>query len=521
MNSGTIIKYSGAIFILVLAFLCTSWLTYSSPKSYTSPDENINLFFTQLYANTGKLSYTEPLNEITGGYAHPRNSTSRNNVVVPGGFSGFYVILGTFGAVAPFLEHYFTPILSIIGVIFIFLLTRLLFDEKTALIASFLSLTSATYIFWSSRSLFNNILATTLFIGGVTFTFYLIQKKHIVYYILAGLLFGLDAFVRLTDFTFLIPVIIILIIYRSNLKLKYFIAGVFVYIIALMPALLLNKKLYGGFLSSGYADAINTSANQGQITAMFHKIGFFLLPSGFHPLEMFVNVNTYLFFFAPLLFGLALLALVMYRKNLKIWNYGIFFILITLWILTYYGSGKFYGSQSFTMDSSFTRYFLPIYLLVTPLAASLIIKLKDDLAFATLLVVAYFSVHLAFYGQDGLFQMRERRISTNAGAKALIKSTELNSVIFSSLADKYIFPQRTIIAYGPYLDTNNLSKNKIYTENRMATYITNVSKTGRPTYLYNDRNDFNFEMVNKKLNQNDLTLQSNPQVSNLYKVGKL
>jgi hypothetical protein len=514
-----ITKYIASSLVLIAAFLCMSWLSFTSPHAYTAPDENVNLYFTDLYSKTGRLSYREPLNKYVNGYAHPRNAASKKDKVVPGGFSGFYIILGSFGSVIPSLVFYITPLFAVAGVLFTFLLTRLLFNEKTAFIASFLAATSATYLFWSSRSMFNNIIATTLFIGGTTFTFYAIHKKEKLYYILAGLFFGLDAFVRLTDITFLIPIFVIVLLYRKNIKFKYLIYGSIAFIVSLLPALILNKNLYGGYLSSGYADATtNTSLHQSHLTALLHKLSFFLLPSGFHPRGIVGNASTYLFFFAPLLFGLAIISLVLYRKNINVRNYGIFFILITAWILAYYGSGKFYGSQSFTMDSSFTRYFLPIYILVTPLAASQIARLNEELCIATLVVVAFFSLHLFFYGQDGILQIKQRRESTSLAIKDFDNTTEDNSVIFTSLADKYIFPNRKVVAYGPYLDTNNLSKNKIFTEGNMANYLKNLNNNGSPTYLYNDRNDYDFNYVEKLLNKNGLELQPSSKISNLYKV---
>src|SRR5204862_114733 len=130
---------------------------------------------------------------------------------------------------------------------------------------------------------------------------------------------------------------------------------------------ILNWRLFGGLLSTGYSDA-PSSVSSSPFVSLLQKIAFFAMPSGFHADKMLLNSERYLLFFAPLIFGLALISFFAH-KQVQHRAYMILFSLITAWILIYYGSGTFWGGDGFTMDASYIRYFLPIYVLVTPLAA--------------------------------------------------------------------------------------------------------------------------------------------------------
>jgi hypothetical protein len=487
-------KLALTLLVLIVSFFGMSWLAYASPQKYTSPDENINLYFINLYSKTGKLKYYEKYNEYTLGHAHPRNAYANKNYVVPGGFSGFYIVAGTIGSIVPLLIPYVTPILALLGIAFIFLLSRLVFNEKTAYFAAILALTMAPFWYWSSLTLFNNIAATVFFIGGITFAFYAIYKKSIGYYFLTGLFLGLDCFVRLTDITFIIAFLPIFYICRKEINFKYFLIAVLSFITSIFPALLLNKQLYGGILNSGYAFTLTPTLPIYKLHALAHKFSTYFLPSGIHPEKILINSKSYLLFFGPLIFGMALLSVISYRKNVKARSLSILTATTLLWILIYYGSGQFWGNQGFTMDSSYVRYFLPIFLLITPLAASQLIKLSNRLAIMTTLVFILYSLHLAYYAPNGLVQMRDRRISLAEGSNTVMKQFEPNAIIFTTLSDKYLFPERKVVIFGPGYNDGTFSYS------RLASMTINIKeKTGNPVYILNDRDDLNLDLVNKLL----------------------
>jgi hypothetical protein len=482
------------LLVLITGFLGMSWLAYSSPQKYTSPDENVNLYFINLYANTGKLQYYEKYNEYTLGHAHPRNASSNKNFVVPSGFSGFYVVAGTIRSVAPLLTHYVTPLLTLLGIAFIFMLARLVFNEKTAYFASLIALTMAPLWYWSSLTLFNNVAASVFYIGGVTFTFYAIYKKHLGYYLLSGIFFGLDCFVRLTDITFIIALLPIIYFCRKQINYKYTLFAILSFIISILPALILNKQLYGGFLSSGYAYTQAAITKTDALHSILHKVGQYLLPSGIHFDNVIINLKTYLLFFGPIIFSLALLSIISYRKNEKARNLNILTITAMVWILIYYGSGKFWGSQGFTMDASYVRYFLPIFLLVSPLAASQLIKLDNKYAIMTLLVFTIYSLNLAFNAQNGLVQMRERRIALANSSTRVISHYESNAIIFTTLSDKYLFPERKVVIFGPGYNDGFFSYSRL-----ASMTVTIREETNSPVYILNDRKDLNLKLIAKLL----------------------
>ena len=55
------------IMLAFIFFVLYAYLPLSTPPTFTSPDENMNYFFSKLYAEEGVLCYTEELNEFSYG----------------------------------------------------------------------------------------------------------------------------------------------------------------------------------------------------------------------------------------------------------------------------------------------------------------------------------------------------------------------------------------------------------------------------------------------------------------------
>ena len=66
-----------------LFFIIYSYLSFDLPDKFVSPDETVNYHFTQLYAQTGELRYSEDLNDVADGIIHPRGNKRHHSNPYP------------------------------------------------------------------------------------------------------------------------------------------------------------------------------------------------------------------------------------------------------------------------------------------------------------------------------------------------------------------------------------------------------------------------------------------------------
>jgi hypothetical protein len=370
-------------------------------------------------------------------------------------------------------------------------------------------------------SLFNNLAASVFFIGGITFLILALIDKKLIFYITSAALFGLNDMVRFSDLNFLIPVLILLLMLRKRLIWKYVLIAFCVYVICVLPAFILNKELYGSFLSSGYASPIaNGGESHGVLYSIYSKLSFFILPSGFHFDQILKNSLLYLVALSPIIFCFGVIGVFRLKKQEDIpRSYIVFLILLTLWEIVYYGSGTYWGHDAFTMDASYIRYFLPVYILVAPLAAYEIAKLKPKLLVLTLAIFAVGSANMAITAQNGLSDMKHKRESQESLKQSILANTKPDSVIITSLGDKYLFPDREVLVYGPYLNNAPSAKN-VYTDKKMARMVINTSKQRSNVYLMNDRNNVDIDNITKYISTNsNYQLNEVKNVDSLYVLG--
>ena len=134
-------KFLLPVLICCLIFLIlTSILPFFQIKQgflkFFSPDENANYIFTELYKESGNLSFFEGYNLISGDIIKPRSYFSSLGVIKPVSFLGMIIIYGNLGklfgsGIIPFL----TPIFATVALLFYYLSVKLLFGSKKAFIS--------------------------------------------------------------------------------------------------------------------------------------------------------------------------------------------------------------------------------------------------------------------------------------------------------------------------------------------------------------------------------------------------
>ena len=166
------------------------------------------------------------------------------------------------------------------------------------------------------------------------------------------------------------------------------------------------------------------------------------------------------------------------------WSFIIAYLLLSLILVLYYGSWRFVDNPDpsrQTIGNSYTRYWLPIYLGIIPLAAVFCnyltsffkkrsIRVLSSLILSLSIIMP--SLFFVYQGsEEGLKHYFPNLIEAREELKFITESTETSAVIITEYHDKFFFPERKVIV-GRFDDNNML--NYYY---QIAKYL--------PLYYYN------------------------------------
>ncbi|MDD4610363.1 MAG: glycosyltransferase family 39 protein, partial [Patescibacteria group bacterium] len=402
------------VIILLAAcfFVGTSSYIYFTQKNnfvkFSSPDETANYNFAKLYAETGNLQILEKYNLVAGDIIHPRSMRSDLGYVKPVSFLGIIIIYGKIASIFGIkIIPYLTPLFGAIGIIFFYLLIKKLFGAKNALISSFIFAVFPPFMYYSARSMFHNILFMVLLIIGLYFSILLVQKRenkreyiNYLFAAIAGLFIGLTIITRTSELIWLLPALLILWIFNIKrigfVKLIIFLTFVF---FAILPVIYWNDVLYSSPLKGGYTEMNQAVTNISQaslsIPKEFIKGKFNYLVDlikvlkrnifyfGLKPMQAWKMAQNYIILMFPWLFILGVSGFIasLFRINKwkkKDWQYFLILITISIILIIYYGSWNFHDNPDptkTTIGNSYTRYWLPVYFGLIPLASYFLIEL--------------------------------------------------------------------------------------------------------------------------------------------------
>jgi len=489
------------LFVLILAIifvLGSSAYNLANQKSdyahFSSPDETANYFFTKLYAKTGELSVMENYNLVASDIVHPRSFRSDWGWLKPVSFLGIILIFGTIAKVLglgiiPFL----LPIFGAIGIIFFYLLVNKLFSSRRiALISAALLTFFPVYIYYSARSMFHNVLFIVLTIIALYFLVYLLEKKtksagerskffswnfsdrDFICAALSGSFFGLALMTRLSELLWLGPALFLVFvfylrrfnIFRLTILLSFF-------ILALLPMAYWNQALYGSLTSGGYTEMnqslssiVTISTNSGfSLGEAAKKVGQTIFYFGFKPQQSIKMFYNYVVLMFPWLAGLAALGFVCLVANFRKFKkkylvYLLTWAFLSVILILYYGSWKFTDNpdpRRFTIGNSYTRYWLPVYLGLIPLAAYFIDRfsrfiawkstiIRSALSFlAVFAVFLYSTIFVMFGSEEGLVNVTYSNRVDYTLYQEVISLTPPHAVIITRYHDKVLFPERRVL----------------------------------------------------------------------------
>lgn len=512
-------KFTNLIIVSLLAavfFVATASFNYlSQDKNYTkwsSPDETANYFFSRRLSQTGQLAYFDPAAVWGDNMVMPRSLRSDFGWLKPVSFLGIILVYGTIGAwlgigVIPFL----TSFLAALGIIFFYLLVRRIFNsERVALWSAFLLAGFPVYIYYTVRSMFHNVLFIVFLIIAAYLAILMLGPKRerlngkfwrfdfknrpwwqFLFSFLAGLFFGLAVITRTSELLWLLPaVFLIWLFYARRLglaRLLLFLAGLF---LALVPIVYWNTILYNSPLHGGYnemnrsLDSISQTGGKiiaqtlagrlnqyrADFTAIAHQIFYF----GFNAPQSIAMFRHYILEMFPILFYGGLLGLlILIVKNIRRFQkkylvYVLAGVILSVILIFYYGSWKFNDNPDpnrFTIGNSYTRYWLPIYLILIPLLSLAIYRIsralllmgkevKDrfrpliatGLQAAAVGIIIYLGIIFVLYGsEEGLAYLFYNNQLEKASTERVLALTEPEAIIITRYYDKFFFPERRVV----------------------------------------------------------------------------
>ncbi len=521
-----------------------------------SPDESANYFFTKNYAQSGSLVVFEKANLIAEEVVRPRSVRSDYGWLKPVSFLGIIIYYGFLAGILGIgIIPYLTPLLAALGIIFFFLLVRRLFNDRVALISAALLASFPVYIYYSVRSLFHNVLFLVFLIIAAYLLNLSLSKKYslkdkffnfklktntylgLLWPLLAGLALGGAIASRTSELIWLAPSLLIAWLFylrRLGLRVLLILAGLG---LAYLPIAYYNQLLYGSFIFGGYVEMNISLQEIGQAVkpvissslssnlAYFNNLWIILKDNifyfGYQPRQSLDMFYYYVVVMFPLLVvsaGLGtIIFLIGYFRKFRKWRlvYLLTWFILSAILILYYGSWQFFDNPDhsrYTIGNSYTRYWLPIYLMALPLVALAInffsrllagsfgrpsllgkydqarLYLSNGLQGLLVAIWLMASLTFVFFGsEEGLIHAYYNHQRDKEAAQRILVKTEEAAIIVTQYHDKHFFPERKVVVALLNHDLTNYSLGQLINH--------------YPVYYYNfffPEEDFNY-LNNRRL----------------------
>lgn len=553
-----LIKNKVTICLLLLGtvfFVIYSWFFFSTTIDTVSssgqhyifswPDAMSNNFFIHEYIEKNNFYKSEALNLQLGNIIHPRSTNvAAGGKIVPMSFLGMLIIYGWIGKfIGKFFVMFLTPFLAAAGAVFFFGLVKRIFNQTVAFISSILLFTLASYWYYANLVMLPTILFVFLVICGMYFFVRQTEPdekwRRAVFSGASGLLLGLAAITRSTEVFWLAALIVIPLIYYWR-RVKFYQVIIFLICLLIPLAILLyyNQQIYGNYFTVGYLK-INESrgmlnrlpdelaVNKGSQLFAYAKL--LIAPFGFNKLSVWLNVKKYFIDFSwPyfLLFAIGAAAWVNKARQ-KLAQRQLVYVICSIvagtWLIVYYGSWEFTDElvlRNNTIGSSYTRYWLPLTILILPMIGYLfdqLLKFKEyKKIFISAIVFFILGLSVFSFNQvyqtvgDGLFDQQKVIGKYQEQASGVARLIEPDAIVINDRADKIFFPNYRVVMFN--LDYSIFEKIKPV-----------VGQV--PIYYFTERPEIDINYINeKKINSLNLRLD-NPQTIDpqfqLYKLSQI
>lgn len=550
-------------------FVATSAFNYQTQSSdyvkFLSPDETANYFFARHYAESGEIAVFEPANLVTEEIVHPRSIRSDHGWLKPVSFLGIILVYGQIAAwIGTAVIPYLTPAFAALGLLFFYGFVRRLFGRQIALVSVFLLASFPVYFFYTTRSLFHNVLFVVFLLAAAYLLLLSMPRRKLertsfwrwrlpaatwwtyLWSLLAGLMLGGAVAARTSELLWLAPSLFLAWLFYARrfglARLVMTAAGV---LLALLPLFYWNQILYASPVSGGYGE-MNQSLSElsqasGQLLqasvrgqfAQYREVATVVLDNifyfGYQPKQSLKMFFYYVVVMFPLLCGLSLLGGVLFlirvlrHPKRGAYLYLLLWLLLSVILVFYYGSWKFNDNpdpRRFTIGNSYTRYWLPMYILALPLASLFIVSCARWVArlikispsvrwrqWARQLVVAgvasllvgiwmlWSGLFTVFGSEEGLAILYYNHFADKANSRFILQATEDEAIIVTQYHDKQLFPERRVVNALLTNDTVNVSLGKLL--DHYPVYYYNFAFPDKDLQYLNERRlpSFGFTLV--------------------------
>jgi hypothetical protein len=477
-----IFLYIALILPFIILFVICNFINIHRSNWFFHPDErDVYVFSQQLYRH-GNL-VIDKQSSINPAYTTPDGSTENNGKILPGRSYGIYILLAPFfllGSSGPF---YAIPIFGLLTLLFLFLITKQLFNYKVAYISILLLGYSPHFIIWNNM-LFSNIPALMFLLGGI---YFYIKNNKLQY--ISPLFFSFSIILRYEYAIYVFLVLFSYFIIEKRKSIKKIFLTSFIMLVLFSPLPLLNHAVYGNYFSVGYIQKsydLNTGktidyskSNKPGILGIAQKItnrfgGQF---NSKMPKNFAINFSEYLISIVPILIILGIMGIVQQKRKIFKDPIILSLILIIFFTLFYFGTAAgFNGFHKAWLVSSYTRYFLPIITALSVFSAYALVKfLENRLIVIGGILLVYFitSLNTAYSKNLGLKDIEASK-KDNKSINYMAKALPYNAVIISNFYSKVIIdrpvllPNLTAQEKGDRLRNTqdivkkNILKNKFY-----------------------------------------------------------
>jgi len=528
-------------FLVIVFFIGTASFNYLAQTDnyikWSSPDETANYFFTREFARTSQLSFFDKAGVIGDYLLMPRSVRNDFGFIKPVSFLGIILIYGNLAAILGVaIIPYLTPLFASFGIVIFYFLIKRLFSERIALWSAFILAFFPVYIYYTVRSMFHNVLFIVLVLAGLYLMALALgstkpeQRKFLswqlpwsfwqqaVYALMGGGLLGLALITRTSEVLWLGPTLFFAwLFYARRLgltKLVLTVAGLLapLVVVAYYNQILYNSFWYGGYnemnrslddiASSGRALFDSGWGSQGleYLRAVGERILDNIFYFGLNWQQSLVMFRHYVIEMFPFLtyVGLGGLALLVgqnfYHPRRKHIILLLTWLAASIFLIFYYGSWQFNDNPDlsrYTIGNSYTRYWLPIYLGLIPLASLVLVKVTRALscllptavkgmrpifAFSLQVLAVWFlavwSLNFVLFGsEEGLVRLYYVNQAEKINSERILALTEPEAIIITRYHDKFFWPERRVIM-------GTFPNDEIFTA---ATKLTNYY----PVYYYN------------------------------------
>lgn len=458
-----------AVFALTASLLAYTHAT-RAPGRFDWPDEMSAAFFARRIAAGQPVAAPDPDIAVLERRLHPRSVNVRNGALVPAGFVGLPVLLGTVGRILGSAAALFVvPLLAAASGVALYVALRPVLSRRHAALSVVLFLFHPAVWYFSAYTHLPNVAFTSLLIiSAAGMALARSRKKHALPLLaLSGAAAGLAFGIRLSEALWAFP-LLLAILWAHLRRLRAVPAWLVGLLFAIAPTLLLQQALFGSLLA-GYArfsdaGAALPSESVGGILA-------YVFPFGIHPLRAAARLwDSFLapfwWYAVPAAVGVILAGYAAWgdaSRARRTFARGALLVsgLVCGYLVLLYGSWQFADPLMLavnTIGRSYVRYWLPIALAMSIAAAGALTRLEGFPELRVRIVgrvllagMVAASCWIVFFGaNESLLPTAYRLMAYGRMAERVQAAVPEDGIILTQRLDKVIFPERRVIAIeGP------------------------------------------------------------------------